>query len=319
MKEKPSIAGVPLYTPNLEKAEFILDLPFFDPKNRHYELLEDEVVLYQHIAVGYRGQAWRLRAHNLQKPNDEPVDLFIKHTNIGDDGEIKPLPGVNIIDDSICSASQRDLVIELGRMEVDIMNRMPADLKLAEWRARDASGRAAPPVRMFIDSTSLVLWKQRYFQDFNLGSLTARKGKTVWNPNFLGNPFTLNATVSGKKSKQPELMSDRKKCQTLWETDSSNTVRDVTYGIRIKTDHIDHNRLDSASHLDGYHIYGTPMAKDANDENMIAGCKLTNIVLSNMCGMVGKTNQIQQLIEDERQAFISPDKVNLVLQNRKSP
>jgi hypothetical protein len=47
----------PEYTPNLGQAENVFDLPFYDPDNRHYELMVDEVALYNHEMADVRARA----------------------------------------------------------------------------------------------------------------------------------------------------------------------------------------------------------------------------------------------------------------------
>jgi hypothetical protein len=69
-----------VYTPHLDRAEYILDRLPHDPDNVNWELNESEVVLYQHeTADGTVVDAWRLPAYNTrdpQYPESDPVELF---------------------------------------------------------------------------------------------------------------------------------------------------------------------------------------------------------------------------------------------------
>lgn len=91
------------YTPELQYAQSILDLPFYNDVSRHYELVEDEVALYEHTAAsGQLTTAWRLRARHLRKPSDEPVALFCLHNTVrpgNDDLDLRA--GVNYISEHI--------------------------------------------------------------------------------------------------------------------------------------------------------------------------------------------------------------------------
>ncbi|KAI8932508.1 hypothetical protein NX059_010690 [Plenodomus lindquistii] len=170
------------YTPNLNVLEHVLDLPPFDPTNRRYKLLEEEIALYEHeMWDGGKVQAWRLAAINEADPSARAVQLFVMPISIANGMFCPPCRltnnnecglgrgsapcnpckkknraaecirttallrdhGPNIITEAICGESERDKVKQLGQMKVDIMNRVPLTLDVDSWwQVHVTAGRA---------------------------------------------------------------------------------------------------------------------------------------------------------------------------------
>ncbi|KAK3074928.1 hypothetical protein LTR53_002239 [Teratosphaeriaceae sp. CCFEE 6253] len=80
---KPKAKARHDYTPSYEEPQHVLDLPLYDPQNRHYELIEDKVALYDHeLPDGTLVRAWRLQARNLRDLAAESVNLFTLSVSI---------------------------------------------------------------------------------------------------------------------------------------------------------------------------------------------------------------------------------------------
>jgi hypothetical protein len=96
--------------------------------------------------------------------------------------------GSNIITGSFCP--DKGKIIQLGLIKVDIMNKMPTEIDVSDWKtSRKFSGvrgsASVSYVRTFIDTTSLVEWKRQHFPEVDLGYLSMiseKKGRiSVWN------------------------------------------------------------------------------------------------------------------------------------------
>lgn len=99
------------YTPNLDEATHILELPFYDPDTRHYELIEDGVSLLRDCEMfdGGLSDIWRSQARNIQQPEEDVVNLFTMHTTVVSRSRCPPCRLVlnielcNAIGNSACS------------------------------------------------------------------------------------------------------------------------------------------------------------------------------------------------------------------------
>jgi hypothetical protein len=76
--------ATPIYTPNLDEPTHVLELPFFDPDTRHYELIEDGVALIKDHEMfdGGLSNVWRVQARNIQQPEEDVINLFTMHTTV---------------------------------------------------------------------------------------------------------------------------------------------------------------------------------------------------------------------------------------------
>ncbi|USP74741.1 hypothetical protein yc1106_02015 [Curvularia clavata] len=98
----------------------ILDLSLYDSAKRFYELIEDEVVLYDNeLDDGSTSRCWCVPVYNVRDSHPQPIDLFVVPVAHG---------GSNLITEELCK--DRDMAIELGRITAHIMNRMPEKLPL---------------------------------------------------------------------------------------------------------------------------------------------------------------------------------------------
>jgi hypothetical protein len=77
--------------------------------------------------------------------------------------------------EAVCDRNQRDVVVQLGRIKVDIMNRAPMELDIKRWKrvnTAHATGFAhCSTERTWIDLVSFITWKERFNPSFDLGCL----------------------------------------------------------------------------------------------------------------------------------------------------
>ncbi|KAF2129995.1 hypothetical protein P153DRAFT_385228 [Dothidotthia symphoricarpi CBS 119687] len=139
----------------------------YNPDNRHFELLVDEVALYDHeMPDGTVTRAWRLQARDIHQAGAEPVDLFTMHaSNLARD------QGVNIIIEDVCDRLEHGKVVALGQIKVDIMNRAPVELDVDVWKRIEVqSGSLASHslIYVLINTVSLDILKLEFNSTWNL-------------------------------------------------------------------------------------------------------------------------------------------------------
>jgi hypothetical protein len=190
-------------------------------------------------------RAWRLQAGNLRdvNPAADVVDLFTMHTTVlpgapcsccrhdilhrrcdgstpcnkcrekGEDQRCVTFrsifnnEGIDITAEAVCGKEQRNLVVQLGRIKVDIMNRAPMDRDIKRWKRFDMTSKKGnvhcSAERTWIDMVSLTTWKERLNPSFDLGCLKVphenieRRGDelsmgSVWTSNWYRAPTRVN-------------------------------------------------------------------------------------------------------------------------------
>ncbi|KAK5734455.1 hypothetical protein LTR17_008956 [Elasticomyces elasticus] len=323
------------YTPSFERAEHVRELPLYDPNNRLYELCEDDVEVYDHELVdGTIVRAYRLQAVNIRDRAAGPVNLFTlsngvinaacpicKHVNVQANYTKKKgkkectawnirrrtMLGTNLITEALFP--DRDLVIELAKIKVDIMNRMPVPLDVSEWGTFNRSGLGATPSetleRKFIDIVSFVTWKQLHNPTFDLGTLPkprlANGGEShVWKHPYLGSPPTV------------KLVNNR--VRTTWTLGAYGTEGSVSgmEGLDIVKDDVDVKAAEDYQLLDGYHVFGNLLSDepgetliDLKDKKIRAAIKVGQIVNSGLVGYIGTTKALLDLRAELRTRFLA--------------
>ncbi|KAK5130027.1 hypothetical protein LTR08_002543 [Meristemomyces frigidus] len=127
--------GSYVYEP-VATAKYITQLPIFE--NRKYELIEEDVQLYDINLPNGKVRAWNLSARDSNHHDSGIVELF----RLAESGSRKswkdnegnwmygpfPVPQNNAITDKVCGSVAE--AIRLGRICCDIMNRVPISLGL---------------------------------------------------------------------------------------------------------------------------------------------------------------------------------------------
>lgn len=203
--------SMPLYTP-MGRAVHVLDLPHYDITTRNWELLVDKVALYDHEEYDGRvSRVWRLEAVNRSDPEAEPVQLFEPHRTVMDDGKgyrcvklaypcggglgvacarcikngwgdecnrsfhLLHNVGHAFLTDQACSETEREKIIALGQIKVDVMNRVPLPLEadIDSWSKQvGVHHGSCSHLRKFVDTVSLFTWKEKCHPTIDLSSIT---------------------------------------------------------------------------------------------------------------------------------------------------
>lgn len=202
----------PEYTPQLDVISFVLDLPklrhwrLLVDKVALYDHEQADGTIVRAWCV-------QAVDDNNPDPNQVLVNLFTLHANIGARDRCPPCKrgkeackgkgpgqacerctqngaaaaqecirrcavaqdhGPNYITEKVCNKSEKDKVILLGQLKVDIMNRVPFSINIARWKKVHFSGYTPASFaldRQLIDSMSLILWKKLYNSTLDLGLL----------------------------------------------------------------------------------------------------------------------------------------------------
>jgi hypothetical protein len=333
----------PNYTPNLDEATHVLELPFYEPDTRHYELIEDGVLLLQDYEMfdGGLSNVWRVQARNIQQPEEDVVNLFTMHTTVVSRSRCPPCReesnsgicdatensactrctkrkdpaecirrnklirdhGINFITDKVCDESERQLVIELGRIKVDIMNRTPMPLDINEWKTVEVkAGRRAPPaVRLFIDHVSLITWKQKFKPSFDLNTLGYDlwgERKSLWVSHLLG---------GGTAIDKSDTSAIRRTVPAVWAFGKKEGINDnINIKIIVPFKGIDIERVNEIEDLTTYHVY-TIDERDSEDEAEGAAFKAVEYIMFQLAGLVGTVRAFRDIVQDHRKAFLAVD------------
>jgi hypothetical protein len=332
----------PEYTPQLDVISFVLDLPELRQWRLlvHKVALYDHEQPDGTIVRAWRVQAVD---DNNPDPNQVPVDLFTLHANIGARDRCPPCKrgkeacrgkgpgqaceqctkigavaaqecirrcivaqdhGPNYITEKVCSVLEKDKVIQLGQLKVDIMNRVPFSFDVARWKKIHFSGytpASFPLDRQLIDSISLILWKKLYNPTLDLGSLEfIQYGETtsIWSkwycPNRQNDSYSVPTNVYQKYSIGAVVMN---KAGDLEELTRS-------YKITIPYKGYDESKVDALPDLrtDGYHVFETKH-RDSTNAGMRAACRVLEHIMFTLVGLVGTSVAFRNKIFDERRLF----------------
>jgi hypothetical protein len=340
--DKPAV-----YTPNFDKAEHVLDMPFFDPDHRHFELMVENVALYDHEpAIGDTYRAWRLSARNLREPDSEPVELFQLHTSIRDNerciqckGDSNHMAYCNVQDgvacdncvefrdpaecirkfnilqergyafltEDVCNEEELDLMISLGHIKVDVMNRVPMSLNLDTWKRINIKGGRPAPVphaRVFIDILSLIIWKQHHVPELDLEDLGWKMNdawQTIWSRFCYGRgraPF--HSATSVLRQHPPACLVTDSPGQEPNFTAAKNLKYLVSYkGIDIK-------KADELEDLKTYAVF-TLEERDSEDNQKRAATRVLEHIMFTTAGLIGSAQSLRNIANTKRREFLSVD------------
>lgn len=296
------------YTPCFGRARHVLDLPFYDIDNRNYVLLEDQVELYDEVRDGETVRVWRLLAQNQADPQAQPVALFM-FPSITKPSKAKHITtptfttGFNILSETVVPEDEREKVVALGKVKVDIMNRAPMDLDVERWSdlplapdatmASVAASLKCSYERRFIDLTALTSWMQSHNPEFDIRNLSAEVHRDkFWN---IPTPITVKASA---KIERPV---------AIWCTDlAKNKNREcqiVVVPALLDADKVESEPTPSKR----FHLWEFHKNSDSFKEGtqMASAVKIAKVVSLAIIGHVGTRQQIRLMHEDMRAAFTS--------------
>jgi hypothetical protein len=333
---------VPEYTPQLDVISFVLDLPKLRHWRLLVDkvALYDHEQADGTIVRAWRVQAVD---DNNPDPNQVPVDLFTLHANIGARDRCPPCKtgkeactgkgpgqacepctkngaaaaqecirrctvaqdhGPNYITEKICSKSEKDKVIQVGQLKVDIMNRVPFSIDVARWKKVHYSGYTPASFaldRQLIDSISLILWKKLYNPTLDLGSLEFiqyGESTSIWSkwycPTRQNDNYATPTHVYQKYSIGAVVTNNVGDLEALTKT----------YKIGVPYKGYDKSKVDALSDLrtDGYHVFETKKRDSANP-GVKAACRVLEYIMFTLVGLVGTSRAFRNKIFDERRLF----------------
>jgi hypothetical protein len=244
--------------------------------------------------------------------------------------------GYNIITDQVCDETELDKVVALGQLKVEIMNRVPLrlDLDINSWRTvyRDMDTSLPPrcsPLRTYIDTTSLVTWKQRYNPSFDLSSLgyiANGHWRSIWTvPYFGGGRKVVLGKTSAKIGAPPTTwaLAPHSARRTI-KSAEENFSRRITISIPYKG--VDVIR---AKQLDDYALYQvfnlSPLKPIAMPETTHEGaCNIKSepkdmikraavSVIEHICfkmaGHIGTLQAFRSMMQQQKLAFSGVDQI----------
>jgi hypothetical protein len=331
--------------------ESVLDVPPYDDTNRCYVLQEDSVLLYDHsTSDGRTRRCWRLQAKNVRDRNAKPINLFVLNAILPSNGTCPPCHGINynlkhplkicdksqpacnqcrnsgnsaqciamraiqdvgcnIIDEQFCP--DRSKVIELGKVKVDVMNRMPEELDVEDWETpivrTNANTRVSvSDLRSFIDVVSLFTWKSKHNPAVDLGGLWRSLGGhtiSVWSKRgyvaprapllaakqvrFMPLPASWVPTKDSAKSKRP----------------GKNFIQQVPVDISYEDD-FNMDQIDNCLDLDGFALFKVPAPDIKTKKQKLAAEAARNIAFE-LIGHIGSPEAFRNVINQKREAFLA--------------
>jgi hypothetical protein len=221
--------------------------------------------------------------------------------------------GVNIITHKICA--DREKVIRLGQIKVDMMNRMPADLLTEEWSVfkippkTQASNHPVSDARTFIDIASLFHWKVHHSPKVNLDALclSTHASDTVWTQCVYCKPIP--AAVRAKS-----VIFNRGSIVGVWiptpntsQRYGSNAAVNMTMMISW-SESVDQEKVKDIREFSGYGIF-TSAVRDTNgtDEQKDAqeiGARIGKEILFQLVGHIGSREAFSRMHDDMRKAYL---------------
>ncbi|KAH4924066.1 hypothetical protein HBI79_162970 [Parastagonospora nodorum] len=215
------------------------------------------------------------------------------------------LPRWNMLTDSVCK--DRDQILKLGEITVNIMNRVPMDLEIDQWYAN----QGAPLARSFIIVTSLMHWKDHNYPQLDLATLSP--GADLW-------------SSSGLKGCSPWIPSPLTppSLAILWECRLAppyiHPTDDGATSSQLRGSDVDASVVSSMPYSTGWHLFGAEPVEGAPDElRTMRYVKLKNeeervsikamqILLHDMVGMVGSSRALANYFQNRSRSLLKSSK-----------
>jgi len=195
----------------------------------------------------------------------------------------------NILTDTVCD--NREKIIKLGQITVDVINRYPLDFDFANWYANRGF------VGSFVSVTSLLEWKKHDYPQLDLGTIPP--GGILWNSKegFAGcAPFTIPAVRFATGFLQQRR---RGYCPPFMIATDGGAPQFSILGNKLDT-----AAVEAAPYSSGWHLFGAEPVQGAEDKNLTLrnidlnkeeeriAVKAMQIMFHGMVGMVGTTKAL---------------------------
>ncbi|KAI4920043.1 hypothetical protein J4E90_002183 [Alternaria incomplexa] len=195
----------------------------------------------------------------------------------------------NILTDTVCD--NREKIIKLGQITVDVINRYPLDFDFANWYANRGF------VGSFVSVTSLLEWKKHDYPQLDLGTIPP--GEILWNSKegFAGcAPFTIPAVRFATGFLQQRR---RGYCPPFMIATDGGAPQFSILGNKLDT-----AAVEAAPYSSGWHLFGAEPVQGAEDKNLTLrnidlnkeeeriAVKAMQIMFHGMVGMVGTTKAL---------------------------
>jgi hypothetical protein len=201
----------------------------------------------------------------------------------------------------VCSEEEKEKVVALGLIKVDVMNRAPMELDVDQWSV--SPFYVASHVRTFIDVVSLITWTQRDNPNFDLGTLPYN----VFSPHgFYGAGTNSSQLRDAIQIRWPmviwvsKLAGERKHTKQDVENSAMNltvimpfTGLDITKANDLKPEA-----------TEGYVLF-TLKDRDTGSSVKQAAIRVCEDLLFSMIGLVGPATALQNYIDGYRKQYLS--------------
>ncbi|CAN9331184.1 unnamed protein product [Alternaria alternata] len=200
----------------------------------------------------------------------------------------------NILTDIVCN--DRDQIIELGQITVDVMNKTPEELRIEDWY----TNQGTPLIRSFITVTSLLAWKKQSYPQLDLG--TFHPQPSLWSKyGFAGcSPWVIEPlTEKGRRIWWPSSTHPWLRHPPYIIATNGEAARFSLSGLDLDT-----AVVDATPYSSGWHLFGAEPVQSAEDklctlrninlENEVDWntVKAMQIILHSMVGMVGSSRML---------------------------
>ncbi|EDU44409.1 predicted protein [Pyrenophora tritici-repentis Pt-1C-BFP] len=280
-----------VYTPSSTEAMHVYDMPLYDAEGRFYELIEDSVALLETCEILQRKKS---SCRGAQCATEQAALVNRKW---------------NTFTKETCN--DRAKIVQLGRITVDMTNRVSLDLEIARWERIDSNARGEATVltvRTFITITSLVRWKQIHHPDFDLADLNGYGEAVHTSVSTVVEPWGRfgytklmaysRKVASKKKGYIRTILPPAIHCTSEKPPTFSTSPLDI-----------DVETVKALPSMDTYHVFGGEPVQGASSESLAkidlnnpskrAATKALQTIMVEMVGMIGTFAQLALSLSDK--------------------
>lgn len=221
--------------------------------------------------------------------------------------KLKSGQGINLIDDTICGEDDRHLVLELGRIAVDIMNRAPFALDVHKWarqwsqfplqkrslkQRRDLFIRVSRS-RTFIIVASLLEWKQKHHHSFDMDSVHG---------GLSPHAFELSTRSPVVLTRESQLRHEVPAGIWLLDSGQPDIENKTRLPVYLSLEDLDKDKVDARALDDGYGFQPWSF-EESKDTKAQIGLKVMRIAFTELAGMVGSPSGVLQAFSAITKSF----------------
>ncbi|KAI1551685.1 hypothetical protein PtrSN002B_005522 [Pyrenophora tritici-repentis] len=320
-----------VYTPSSTEAMHVYDMPLYDAEGRFYELIEDSVALVDyeqpdgpkeielyvmHVIVkliGSRICPWCFQNNRNRCNKGQPACNVCQIAGRGAQCATEQAALVNRKWNTFTkeTCNDRAKIVQLGRITVDMTNRVSLDLEIARWERIDSNARGEATVltvRTFITITSLVRWKQIHHPDFDLADLNGYGEAVHTSVSTVVEPWGRfgytklmaysRKVASKKKGYIRTILPPAIHCTSEKPPTFSTSPLDI-----------DVETVKALPSMDTYHVFGGEPVQGASSESLAkidlnnpskrAATKALQTIMVEMVGMIGTFAQLALSLSDK--------------------